>query len=114
MSVGIKTFFAKKPKPFIKPTSKKVVIPTNHIVGRFQSLKDLSHPNLCKYIDIVKGKHGTYCAIAQFSTHKFCMTYNITERLFIVSEHNTKDLLMDLQRRQSQGGYDDKQGRSAH
>jgi hypothetical protein len=59
MSVGIKTFFAKKPKPFIKPTSKKVVIPTNHIVGRFQSLKDLSHPNLCKYIDIVKGKHGT-------------------------------------------------------
>lgn len=30
------------------------------IVGRFQALSLLDHPNLCAYIDIKRGKHGKY------------------------------------------------------
>lgn len=28
------------------------------IIGRFQYLKTIEHPNLCRYIDIQKGTHG--------------------------------------------------------
>ncbi|CAB4432754.1 unnamed protein product [Rhizophagus irregularis] len=31
---------------------------TTEIFGRFQALKTLLHPNLCEYVEIVKGKHG--------------------------------------------------------
>ena len=41
------------------------------IMGRFQELKILSHPHLCQYVDVVRGKH---------------------ERLVIVSEHYETNL----------------------
>jgi len=28
------------------------------ILGQFQKLKTIKHPRLCKYIDLVRGKHG--------------------------------------------------------
>lgn len=28
------------------------------IVGRFQLLKTLDHPHICKYLDCVRGRHG--------------------------------------------------------
>jgi len=30
------------------------------IIGRFQYLKTIEHPNLCRYIDIHKGTHGKW------------------------------------------------------
>lgn len=30
----------------------------SQIIGRFQFLKTLSHPNLCEYVEIHRGKHG--------------------------------------------------------
>ena len=30
------------------------------ILGRFQKLKTLEHPKLCKYVDLARGKHGGY------------------------------------------------------
>ncbi|XP_014670716.1 PREDICTED: LOW QUALITY PROTEIN: TBC domain-containing protein kinase-like protein [Priapulus caudatus] len=36
------------------------------VFGRFQQLKDITHPNLCRYVDIARGKH---------------------ERLIVVQEH---------------------------
>ena len=28
------------------------------VIGKFQLLKKLSHPHVCKYLDCVRGKHG--------------------------------------------------------
>ena len=28
------------------------------ILGRSQILKELRHPNLCQYLDVIRGKHG--------------------------------------------------------
>lgn len=28
------------------------------ILGRFQKLKVLSHPNVCHYVDLIREKHG--------------------------------------------------------
>lgn len=33
---------------------------SSQIVGRFQHLKTLHHPNLCEYVEITQGKHGKY------------------------------------------------------
>ncbi|CAG8535135.1 9825_t:CDS:10 [Cetraspora pellucida] len=33
---------------------------TTEIFGRFQFLKTLLHPNICEYVEIVKGKHGDF------------------------------------------------------
>ena len=34
------------------------------ILGRFQILKTVTHPRLCQYVDISRGKHGmTYCFV---------------------------------------------------
>ncbi|CAO3693411.1 unnamed protein product [Umbelopsis ramanniana] len=38
--------------------SHTVISHSTEIIGRFQELKDLSHPNLCQYIDIVAGKQN--------------------------------------------------------
>jgi hypothetical protein len=30
----------------------------SRIIGKFQLLKYLNHPNLCEYVEVVKGRHG--------------------------------------------------------
>ncbi|KAG0270412.1 hypothetical protein DFQ27_007564 [Actinomortierella ambigua] len=49
---------------------------TAYIIGQFQYLKSLSHPQLCEYIEISKGKR---------------------DRLFVVSEHFNRSLQLVLQ-----------------
>ncbi|KAG0232292.1 hypothetical protein BGW42_008258 [Actinomortierella wolfii] len=49
---------------------------TAYIIGQFQYLKSLSHPNLCEYIEISKGKR---------------------DRLFVVSEHYNNNLQLVFQ-----------------
>ena len=29
------------------------------VLGRFQTLKKVNHPRLCRYVDLVRGNHGT-------------------------------------------------------
>jgi len=36
------------------------------ILGRFQKLKSITHPNLCQYIDIVRGKHERLVIITEY------------------------------------------------
>ena len=33
--------------------------PAAILMGKFEELKGLSHDNLCEYIELAKGKHGT-------------------------------------------------------
>lgn len=56
------------------------------ILGRAQILKTIDHPNLCEYLDIVRGKHGKSCTIGKEFLRKqqFCC---LTERTIVVSEY---------------------------
>jgi serine/threonine protein kinase/rhodanese-related sulfurtransferase len=76
--LGLKTFFPKKPNFISHSSSQKAFAPQNHIVGRFQHLKNLFHPHLCRYIDIILGYH---------------------DRIIVVSEHFPLTLRNELERR---------------
>ncbi|CAI2169637.1 3137_t:CDS:10 [Funneliformis geosporum] len=39
---------------------------TTEIFGRFQALKTLLHPNICEYVEIVKGKHDRLFVIFEY------------------------------------------------
>ncbi|RIA85387.1 hypothetical protein C1645_781994 [Glomus cerebriforme] len=39
---------------------------TTEIFGRFQALKTLLHPNLCEYVEIVKGKHDRLFVVFEY------------------------------------------------
>lgn len=69
---GVTTFFARS-HPNDKCGANGLPLTPNSIkvLGRFQNLHQLEHPRLCKYLDIVKGKH---------------------ERLIVVSEHYKNNL----------------------
>ncbi|KXS11646.1 hypothetical protein M427DRAFT_147685 [Gonapodya prolifera JEL478] len=49
---------------------------TSIIIGRAQLLKDLSHPNLCQYVEILKGRR---------------------DQIYVVSEHYDKSLLSEVE-----------------
>jgi len=56
---GVTTFFARS-HPNDKCGANGLPLTPNSIkiLGRFQKLKTFDHPNICKYIDIIKDKHG--------------------------------------------------------
>lgn len=56
---GLTTFFARS-HPNDKCGANGLPLTPNSIkiLGRFEHLKTISHENLCKYIDIQRGKHG--------------------------------------------------------
>ncbi|TRY66236.1 hypothetical protein DNTS_006073 [Danionella cerebrum] len=70
--LGASTFFA-SPLPHDVCGSNGLPLTPNSIkiLGRFQILKTITHPRLCQYVDITRGKH---------------------ERLVIVAEHHEKSL----------------------
>uniref|UniRef100_A0A672LIF9 TBC domain-containing protein kinase-like protein n=1 Tax=Sinocyclocheilus grahami TaxID=75366 RepID=A0A672LIF9_SINGR len=70
--LGASTFFA-SPLPHDVCGSNGLPLTPNSIkiLGRFQILKTITHPRLCQYVDITRGKH---------------------ERLVIVAEHYEKSL----------------------
>lgn len=43
------------------------------ILGRFQILKTITHPRLCQYVDISRGKHGELLWF-----FLFCVLYSVT------------------------------------
>lgn len=50
------------------------------ILGKFQLLSTLEHPNLCKYIHMVRGKHERLIVVAEH--YKRNLTQSIKDRLF--------------------------------
>ncbi|KTF87219.1 hypothetical protein cypCar_00017178, partial [Cyprinus carpio] len=57
--LGASTFFA-SPLPHDVCGSNGLPLTPNSIkiLGRFQILKTITHPRLCQYVDISRGKHG--------------------------------------------------------
>lgn len=54
------TFFAKAHLGDICASNGLPLTPNSiNIFGQAQILKDVEHPNLCEYVDIIRGKHGT-------------------------------------------------------
>ena len=57
--IGITTFFASAHPADTCGTNGLPLTPNSiRIFGRFQGLRRVQHPNLCEYIDIVRGQHG--------------------------------------------------------
>lgn len=53
------TFFAKTHPGDVCGSNGLPLTPNSiGILGRAQRLKEIKHPNLCQYLDIVRGKHG--------------------------------------------------------
>ncbi|KAH8552786.1 hypothetical protein BGW37DRAFT_271767 [Umbelopsis sp. PMI_123] len=57
LSVSSIVSSARSPDTLTK-NSHTVISYSTEIIGRFQELKELKHPNLCQYIDIVAGKQN--------------------------------------------------------
>ncbi|RUS28839.1 hypothetical protein BC938DRAFT_481388, partial [Jimgerdemannia flammicorona] len=63
----------------------QVVSATTQIIGRFQLLKTLAHPNLCEYVEIVKGKHDRIFVVSEYhenSMHKIRKIENEEKPVF--------------------------------
>lgn len=48
------------------------------IYGRGQYLKTIKHPNLCSYLDIIRGKHERTMVVSQYHMESLCVTKNST------------------------------------
>uniref|UniRef100_A0A667XUZ9 TBC domain-containing protein kinase-like protein n=1 Tax=Myripristis murdjan TaxID=586833 RepID=A0A667XUZ9_9TELE len=60
------------------------------ILGRFQILKTITHPRLCQYVDISRGKHvhGLDCMLAFVSYNKVLqIAYEVLEGLDFMNKH---------------------------
>lgn len=61
MQLGAMTFFARPHKGETCGSNGLPLTPNSiTIYGRSQILKTILHPNLCQYLDIIRGKHGTF------------------------------------------------------
>lgn len=56
------TFFAKSHPGDVCGSNGLPLTPNSiAIFGKSQLLKTIDHPNLCEYLDIIRGKHGNPC-----------------------------------------------------
>lgn len=80
------------------------------ILGKFQTLSQLEHPNLCTYVEVCRIQHGMYIPSKFHSSQKSCffspplrLTYCIIvlflERVIIVSEHYSTTLQTLIQKK---------------
>lgn len=59
--MGASTFFASALPHDVCGSNGLPLTPNSiKILGRFQILKTMTHPRLCQYVDITRGKHGEY------------------------------------------------------
>lgn len=55
------TFFAKTHPGEVCGSNGLPLTPNSiAILGRSQRLKEIKHPNLCQYLDVIRGKHGDF------------------------------------------------------
>eukprot|EP00112_Aurelia_sp_Birch-Aquarium-sp1_P003543 Seg1397.1 transcript_id=Seg1397.1/GoldUCD/mRNA.D3Y31 product="TBC domain-containing protein kinase-like protein" protein_id=Seg1397.1/GoldUCD/D3Y31 len=65
-AIGITTFFASAHPTDTCGTNGLPLTPNSvRILGKFQKLKALEHPNICQYIDVVRGKHERLVVVAE-------------------------------------------------
>mgnify|MGYP000066583222 CR=1 FL=1 len=56
---GVQTFFASSYSNDKCGANGLPLTPNSvKIIGKFQFLKTLEHPSICKYLDCVRGRHG--------------------------------------------------------
>ncbi|XP_051560179.1 TBC domain-containing protein kinase-like protein [Myxocyprinus asiaticus] len=84
VELGAFTFFA-SPLPHDVCGSNGLPLTSNSIkiLGHFQILKTITHPRLCQYVDITRGKHDMALVL-------YCLL--CFKRLVIVAEHYEKSL----------------------
>ena len=75
--IGLCTFLASAHPSDACGTNGLPITPNSiRIYGRFQELKLLSHPYLCQYIDIVRGKHERIVIISEHYQQNLALTIN--------------------------------------
>lgn len=86
--LGAFTFFA-SPLPHDVCGSNGLPLTPNSIkiLGRFQILKTVTHPRLCQYVDISRGKHGRN--FSQITTtdsehHILFITFSFTDNMPLI------------------------------
>eukprot|EP00064_Thunnus_orientalis_P009316 superscaffoldBa00001174_g9339 len=57
------------------------------ILGRFQILKTVTHPRLCQYVDISRGKHGMAFCLALYPEKVLQIAYEVLEGLEFMNKH---------------------------
>lgn len=60
------------------------------ILGRFQVLKTITHPRLCQYVDMSRGKHGiTFCrgVILPYILSSYFISFHVICANKVVSEY---------------------------
>ncbi|KAF5294637.1 hypothetical protein FQA39_LY02769 [Lamprigera yunnana] len=67
MHFGAMTFFAKEHKGETCGSNGLPLTPNSIIIyGRAQMLKTIKHPNVCQYLDIIRGKHERTVVVSQY------------------------------------------------
>lgn len=86
--LGAITFFAKSHPGDVCGSNGLPLTPNSiAILGRAQKLKNIKHPNLCQYLDIIRGKHERTIVVSEYSDgtleHKSRVAFNSTQILRI-------------------------------
>ncbi|CAG0894602.1 unnamed protein product [Darwinula stevensoni] len=103
--LGATTFFAASHPPDGCGSNGLPLTPNSIVIlGKFQALRTLSHPNIVSYVDIVRGKHGevltAYVDVDLGVSPKTNGTLALfPERLMVVSEHHQFSLAAILKER---------------
>uniref|UniRef100_A0A671SJC0 TBC domain-containing protein kinase-like protein n=1 Tax=Sinocyclocheilus anshuiensis TaxID=1608454 RepID=A0A671SJC0_9TELE len=89
--LGASTFFA-SPLPHDVCGSNGLPLTPNSIkiLGRFQILKTITHPRLCQYVDITRGKHGMMAFMLYYqvwSKKVLQVAYEVLEGLEFMNKH---------------------------
>ncbi|KAG0348313.1 hypothetical protein BG004_005448 [Podila humilis] len=64
---------------------------TSYIFGQSQYLKSLSHPNLCEYIDVIKGKRDRLFVVSEYHSNSLQHIRNAQEQ-----ENSDKPIVKEL------------------
>uniref|UniRef100_A0A672UAK4 non-specific serine/threonine protein kinase n=1 Tax=Strigops habroptila TaxID=2489341 RepID=A0A672UAK4_STRHB len=102
--MGVSTFFASALPHDVCGSNGLPLTPNSiKILGRFQILKTITHPRLCQYVDITRGKHERLVVAAEHceesledllregkpvsSSRILCIAYEVLQGLQCMNEH---------------------------
>ena len=101
-SLGASSFFTSATHPDAcgengLPLTPKAV----QILGRFQKIKEISHKNLCTYLDLVRVKKGSSCEVAGVCSRAGSVSGFVhisqLDRLIQVCEYHSHNLEENIQ-----------------
>ncbi|CAG0894600.1 unnamed protein product [Darwinula stevensoni] len=86
--LGATTFFAASHPPDGCGSNGLPLTPNSIVIlGKFQALRTLSHPNIVSYVDIVRGKHERLMVVSEH--HQFSLAAILKERNEPLNEQET-------------------------